>query len=96
MVQFARHAHNARKTFAIKFYVDRATFSAEYAQFTNPALHHILPAIDEIVPNADGELCVLGRCATPLLSLTSKWLWDWIGVDALQAATRLDWCKYKI
>ena len=61
-MQFARHAHDDRKQYALKFFLDRRAFNTEQAHYQTPGMHGILPPIDDIVSNDDHHLQALGMC----------------------------------
>lgn len=58
VVQFARDA-STQELYAIKFFTRRAGFERERALYDKPALRSMMPAVIDVVPNADG------RYATP-------------------------------
>lgn len=58
VVQFARDA-STQESYAIKFFTRRAGFERERALYDKPALRSMMPAVIDVVPNADG------RYATP-------------------------------
>ena len=70
IVQFVTHAHRPGTEFAVKFFLERATFEAELALYTSSKLLGILPPADHIQSNDDeASPRVLGYPLPPMVVL---------------------------